>query len=157
DNDKSRRTEYCNSGKNIRRSLAPEKICSTVQNIEEAFQKSACKPIGYITMLTWIVQQTDIKEMCTQLKVLLNCVAQSIFGWSELEKIELCVLHMRTALRNKRVDSMFATLPFRWESCERVWCQIRREYTDDQFRCIVRCLQIPAAKYEKTITVKLFK
>ncbi|WAR14158.1 hypothetical protein MAR_004263 [Mya arenaria] len=83
-------------------SLAPEKICSTVQNIEEAYQKSACKPIGYITTLTWIVQQTDINEMCTELNELLNCVAQSIFGWSELEKIEPCVLHMRTALRNKR-------------------------------------------------------
>ncbi|XP_052821169.1 uncharacterized protein LOC128246774 isoform X1 [Mya arenaria] len=118
-------------------SLAPDYICSDVWEIEDAFQRSGCEPIGYIRTIT--------NDSCTTVNELLHCIAESIYGYREREHREACVLHMRTAIQDRHIDSMFPAWPFKWKFCSRVWCEIGHEYTDAQFSCIFWCLGGPAA------------
>ncbi|WAR14136.1 IFI6-like protein, partial [Mya arenaria] len=59
----------------------------------------------------------------------------------EREHREACVLHMRTAIQDRHIDSMFPEWPFKWKK----WCEIGHEYTEDQFSCIFWCVGGPAA------------
>ncbi|XP_052821191.1 uncharacterized protein LOC128246793 isoform X2 [Mya arenaria] len=118
-------------------SLSPEHVCTNVRAIEHAFQRSGCEPIGYIRTIT--------NDSCTTVNELLHCVAESIYGYREREHREACVLHMRIAIQDRHIDSMFPAWPFKWKFCSRVWCEIGHEYTDAQFSCIFWCLGGPAA------------
>ncbi|XP_052819985.1 uncharacterized protein LOC128245798 [Mya arenaria] len=118
-------------------SLAPDDVCANVQKIEDAFKRSDCEPIKYIRTIT--------NDSCTTVNELLHCVAESIYGYREREHREACVLHMRTAIQDRHIDSMFPAWPFKWKFCSKVWCEIGHEYTKDQFRCIFWCLGGPAA------------
>ncbi|WAR14132.1 hypothetical protein MAR_004237 [Mya arenaria] len=61
-------------------SLAPDDVCANVQKIEDAFKRT-------------------VNE-------LLHCVAESIYGYREREHREACVLHMRTAIQDRHIDSI---------------------------------------------------
>ncbi|WAR14175.1 IFI6-like protein [Mya arenaria] len=79
-------------------SLAPDDVCADVQKIEDAFKRSDCEPIGYIKTIT--------NDSCTTVNELLHCVAESIYGYREREHREACVLHMRTAIQDRHIDSI---------------------------------------------------
>ncbi|XP_052821180.1 uncharacterized protein LOC128246782 isoform X3 [Mya arenaria] len=100
-------------------SLAPEHVCTDVKAISKVFEKSACEHIGYVRMLSWFVSITN--GTCTLVDELLHCVAKSMYGLREHENIESCVLHMRDALRDTHVSSMFPAYPFKWKFCEEIF------------------------------------